>query len=89
MAPIIWCKWHCRYTLSDGQDRYEKGVVTTVGNNTVYDVVGWYTFQLNGTMHRVLYTSGVNGYKAHWPISGRLHHQFIDEKLKFNSNMPN
>lgn len=51
--------------MSDGQERYEKGVSTNVGDNKVYEVSGQFAFVgTDGKTYRVNYTSGVNGYRA-------------------------
>lgn len=53
------------YTLSDGQERYEKGTLTNFGDARVYEVSGHYAFVgTDGKTYRVNYTSGVNGYRT-------------------------
>lgn len=51
--------------MSDGQKRFEKGVLTQVGDAIIYEVVGSYSFLgTDGKSYHIDYTSGVNGYKA-------------------------
>lgn len=53
------------YTLNNGQSRSEKGVLTKVGDASVYEVTGSYSFEgTDGKTYLLDYTSGVNGYKA-------------------------
>lgn len=53
------------YDLSDGQSRYEKGVLTQVGAAKVYEVIGSYSHEgTDGKTYVVDYSSGVNGFKS-------------------------
>lgn len=53
------------YTLGDGQSRSEKGILTKVGENTIYEVTGSYSFEgTDGKTYSVDYSAGVDGYKA-------------------------
>lgn len=63
----IWNKifFNLSYTLSDGQERYEKGTLVNVGDARIYEVSGHYSFVgTDGKTYLVNYTSGVNGYRT-------------------------
>lgn len=53
------------YVQSDGQTRYEKGILTNVNGADVYEVTGSYGFKgTDGKYYFVKYSSGVSGFRA-------------------------
>lgn len=58
-------EFQCRYKLSDGQERQEKGVLKQVGDKSIIAVTGSYTFMgPDGKTYRVTYSADENGYHA-------------------------
>lgn len=66
-AQCLWTS--SSYSLSDGQSRYEKGVLTKVKTKgriaELYEVIGFYSYiGADQKVYTVDYTAGANGFKA-------------------------